>query len=121
MAWETPGFKLPGHTAAADLSALQYTTVDVTAAGQVNAATAAGEIVGILQNKPTAGQTAEVMVSGVSKAIAGGAIAVGDMCEVATGGSKLVTVSTGIPVAKALTAAAADGDIFTVLLYGSNA
>lgn len=120
MAWETPGFKLPGHTAAADLSALQYTAVDVTAAGAVNSATAAQEIVGILQNDPTSGQSAEVMVSGISKVVAGGAISAGAMCEVGAGG-KLVTIAAGVAVAKALTAAAGDGDLITVLLYSSNA
>ena len=115
MSWETPGFKLPAHTAAADLTSAQYTAVDVTAAGVVNAATAAEEIVGILQNAPDSGEAAEVMVTGISKATAGGAIAVGAMCEVGTGG-KLVTISAGIPVAKCLEAASADGDLFTILI-----
>lgn len=116
MAWETPGFKLPAHAASEDLSAAQYTAVIVDGAGTVGPATAAERMTGILQNDPESGRAAEVMVSGVSKAIAGEELATpGTILEVGTGG-KLVALDAGVAVAQLLDTAAADGDLITVLI-----
>lgn len=68
MAYEIPGRKLTLQ-AAADLSALQYTFVKVDANGNAAAAGDGDNAIGILQNKPTANQSAEIMVSGTSKCV----------------------------------------------------
>jgi len=116
MAWELPSFKLPGFTAEADLSAAQFLGVNGgTAAGQVALAGAGEAIFGVLQNKPTAGQAAEVMNKGVTKGISGAAILVHVQVEVDAAG-KFITLAAGVPVGFALEAAGAADEIITVLL-----
>jgi hypothetical protein len=73
-------YELPGHIitleAAADLSSLQYRFV-VISSGKAAAGGANMQPIGVLQNAPTAGQAASIMVSGVSKVKANAAIASG--------------------------------------------
>jgi len=64
--------------AAADLSALQYTFVKLDSAGKAAAVTGTTDVaIDILQNAPTSGQEAEVLIVGGSKLVAGGAITEG--------------------------------------------
>ncbi len=63
--------------AAADLSASQYLLVKADANGKAALAAAGEAPIGVLQNKPTAGQAAQVRLYGVSKVVAGAAIAKG--------------------------------------------
>lgn len=94
MAIEHRGVMLPGLVAAADLSAKQYYGLRVTAAFGVDVSSGAGQAcLGILQNKPTSGQPAEVMQSGISKAIAGAAVAAGAEVMVAADG-RIITAAT---------------------------
>lgn len=70
MAWESPIKTIGTFTAAANLSSAthQYRLVKLTTAGTVNLTTAATDIpIGVLQNRPTSGGMAEVMVFGISK------------------------------------------------------
>jgi hypothetical protein len=125
--------------AAANLSANQYYAMRVSAADTVNVANAAGiPVVGILQNKPSAaGHEATIAYTGVTKAVAGGAVAAGALVKVLANGklddaSTATTVdasgasataaSTGAHViGMALTAAGGDGVVFEVLLTHSGA
>ena len=80
MAYELPVLKIPGLTAAADLSGKQFYFVKLTAAKKVNVCTAATDKpIGILQNKPTANQPAEVMAIGISKVSSDAALSLGDL------------------------------------------
>ncbi len=115
----------PGLAAAADLSAAanQFRGVKITAANRVNLCTVAGEqCFGVLYGKPALGQRAEVIVQGSPKMKAGGAIAVNDLVKVDADGDFVVTVpaigNTDHAVAQAVTAAAADGEIFQGRLLG---
>lgn len=80
MAFEIPDF-LPGiFVANADLSADQYKILKIAAAGpNVALCAAATDLpVGVLQNTPDAsGKSAKVMVSGITKGVANGVIAIG--------------------------------------------
>lgn len=69
MAWEGPqSIKIPGLVAGADLSAKQYLFVKLDGSGDVVIASSQGEqCIGVLQNKPTSGQAAEVVAVGVTK------------------------------------------------------
>jgi hypothetical protein len=68
MAYEVPGFKLGTLVAGEDLSGKQYYFVEVAADGDVELGDAVTDrVIGVLQNKPTAGQECEIMVTGVSK------------------------------------------------------
>lgn len=79
MAFELPNFvvNLP---AAADLSANQYQFVKINSSGQAALAASAGEaVIGVLQNKPTSGQVAQIMVQGITKVLCGGTVTAGDL------------------------------------------
>lgn len=131
MAYEDAGKQI-SLPAGADLSGSQYCAVKVNASGQIVLAGDGETAIGILQNKPKSGQVAAVMVSGVSKMAAGGAVAAGSLVAAdATGrakvASKAVTNTSDAGVANdpligssvlgvALTAASGAGAVFSVLL-----
>jgi hypothetical protein len=72
MAWEIPSFSPGGLKASADLSAKQYYGVKVSGANQVGVVAVDGEPgLGVLQNAPTSGEAAEVMMSGITKVLVG--------------------------------------------------
>lgn len=66
--------------AAADLSAKQYYFVKITSGGKADVCAAATDRpVGVLQNKPTAGNTAEIVVSGVTKVSSDAGLTAGNL------------------------------------------
>ena len=119
MATEIPGRKIT-RIAGADLKALQHYYVKLDTDGTVIAMTANTEMpYGILQNKPDAGEEAEIMRSGVSKLVCGAVVAIGNVIGAGATGKGMPYVYTGADVDKfitgvALAATGADGDVFTV-------
>lgn len=112
------------YIATASLATKQFYAViaDTANAGSVIIATANSLPLGFLQNKPAAGEIAEIRgVRGTStKAVAGAAISKGDKVQVGTGGK----VITGAGAAQlvcgiAMEAATADLDIIEVFLLDS--
>lgn len=86
MAYELPLFTV-SFEAAADLSAKQFRAVKMATGGKVDIVNGATDKpIGILQNKPTAGQTAEVMLIGISKISSDAALAVGELISSQTDG-----------------------------------
>lgn len=115
MAYEIPGDSIGVEVAAVDLSAAQFRAVKFTATGW-DLASAGEQAVGILQNDPDADQAANVMTTGVSKAMAGAAFAKSALLKVGTG-SKLILATTGTHVvAQALEAAGADLELVAVAI-----
>jgi hypothetical protein len=117
MAFAAGTFSPSGFKAENDLSTKQFYLVELgAAADEIDVCDGAGDIaIGVLQNKPTAGQAAEVAMGGFCKAIASGAITKG--AAVGTDGSgKLVTKSSNNDwcIGRARDAATADGDIITL-------
>lgn len=136
MAFEATSFQMT-LVAAADLSAKQYYAVKIDSNGQAALAAAGEPAVGILQNKPIAGQSATVWAFGPrSKAVAGGTIAAGALVASDANG-KFVTATTGKTntsdagaaadpligsnVLGVAVTSAVSGDIFTVVLCGLGA
>lgn len=81
MAFEYPVLKVPALEAGADLSGNQFHCVRMSGADKrVALCDTEGEVVlGVLQNKPAAaGQAAEVTALGLTKIVAGEALAAGD-------------------------------------------
>lgn len=76
MAYEVPVLTVT-VPAGADLSGSQYRLVKLDANGNAILATAGDLCVGVLQNKPTLGQGATIMMDGITKFIAGAAVASG--------------------------------------------
>ena len=81
MANENALFVIGHLLAENDLSAKQYQLVEISGDNQVDLCDGATDkVVGILQNKPIAGQACEIMVVGMSKLLAGtGDLTAGDL------------------------------------------
>ena len=104
--------------AAADLSALQYRAIKLDADGKAAQSTAAADVCyGILQNKPAAGETAEVAHSGPSKAEIGAAVNEGAIL-VSSADGQLVPVSAAdeYGLCQAVTAGTSAGDVIDVII-----
>lgn len=111
--------------ASIDLNAHLHMFVDLAGANAFKVTLAAAEAgIGVLQNKPLAGEHATVAIQGQVKANAGGTIAVGNLIYAATSGYAAVhspgaTVASGsviterVILGEALTAAAS-GSVFTM-------
>ena len=116
MAIEQPGYKIGILKAAADLSALQYRFVTVDVNGNVAQQTVLGaRSLGVLGNKPTLNQSAEVVVIGATKVVAGGTIAAGAQVTSNATGQAVAAAATQYVIGTCLLPAAS-GDITTVLL-----
>lgn len=112
-------------TAAADLStglngpgaSGQFLGVKLSGNRQVGLASSGGEaIYGILQNKPRAGEAADVGIMGVSKAVAGAVVTAGNFLMTDTSGRFIPATGTNNRVAQAIEGASATGTIFTVAI-----
>lgn len=104
--------------AAADLSGNQYKFVKETAARTVNVCTAITDIAYGIQQDDTAaaGRAVGVAIDGISKCVANAAIAAGARVAPAATSKAQTAVGTQFPRGLAVTAAAADNDVFECLL-----
>jgi Uncharacterized conserved protein (DUF2190) len=121
MASEAIQICVPGLVAAADLSAKQYLFGVITGDHAVDVNSSDKGIVdGVLQDKTASGVAAVLCCHGVTKVVAGAAITAGALV-MSNGSGKAVTASAGWAAGRALTAAANDGDLITILLtpYGT--
>lgn len=121
--FETPGFQIPGLVAAEDLTAKQYCWVKLTEYNQVSAFDAdTDKPIGVLQNAPDTGETAEVMFDGISFVYAGGSIDASSNPTVGPGAAGTAvarvpgTDTTKYTAGNALSDAAS-GDLIPVLLF----
>ena len=126
MAYEISNYSVKVTlVAAADLSSKQYTFVKLDSSGQAAAASGATDIpIGVLQNAPTAGQEAEVLVVGGTKIVAGAAIGEGALVGTSSAGKAVALVAgtdtTKYVVGTLLTESAADGNIVTAVINCAN-
>jgi len=108
--------------AGADLSALQYTFVKLNSSGQAVAVSAATDVaIGVLQNKPTSGQEAEVLIIGGTKIVASASATLGTALNIGTTSAGkavalAVTDTTKYVFGVYLSAPGADGDIVTAAI-----
>jgi hypothetical protein len=125
MAYEGAQIKLGNLVAAADLSAKQFHFVKLASATTVNVCDAiTDKPIGILQNTPTSGQSAEIAIFGISKVVADGNLAAGNIIGTSSDSqADAITSGTDTTVfvmGQAIEAAAA-GNIVTMFLNPSNA
>lgn len=120
MGFEIPGFKIGTQVAAADLTASRHRFVTLDTSGKVALAGTAGvKALGVLQSPAAAGEAAEVMVDGVTKVIAGAAIAATGPVTTDSQGRAITAAATHTVNGVALQTAAAAGEVIAVLLgYG---
>lgn len=117
MAVEIPGFGVGICEAAADLSAKQFMCVKVTADFKINISTVAGEsVLGVLQDKPVAGQPGNVMGIGVTKLKAGvGGLAANATWMSAADGTGIACTAAKVGMGKVLKAAS-EGELAVVTI-----
>ncbi len=111
-------------TAAADLSSKQYHIVKLASATTVNVCSAITDVpIGILQNDPESGEVAEICFLGISKIVADGTIAAGNLIATSADGQADAvaagTDTTVYPVGQAIGAASA-GETFTAYINIAN-
>jgi hypothetical protein len=107
--------------AGADLSAAQYKFVEIGAGGVVTVCNAATDKpIGVLQNAPKSGEEAEVVVSGGTKVVSSGNIAIGSQIGTDATGKAAVLVAgtdtTKFVVGTVIFPAGADGEILTAVV-----
>lgn len=121
MAWELPVFKI-SLEAGEDLSGKQFYFVEInTTTGKAEVCDAATDIpIGVLQNKPESGQTAEIMVLGVSKVSSDAALSIGNWIgPSADGQADAKTIGTDVTefiAGRVLVASAAAGGLATAMI-----
>lgn len=120
MSVEVPGFKQGITKANIDLSTKQFRFVK-PAAGVAFASTVCAVLgeasSGVLQNKPQINESAEIMSDGITKTIAGAAIAAGARVMTDANGAAITLATSGsIGQGFALEAAGAASEIIAVQL-----
>ena len=124
MAYESPQICIGTLTAAADLSSKQYYFVKLASATTVNVCSAVTDVpIGVLQNTPAAGESAEICIFGLSKVSADATLAAGDIIGTSADGQAQPVVqgteTTVYNAGQAITAGAA-GTLQTALINISN-
>ena len=126
MAYEISNYSVKVTlVAGADLSSNQYTFVKLDSSGQAVDSSGATDIpIGVLQNAPTSGQEAEVLIVGGTKIVAGAAIGEGALVGTSSAGKAVALVAgtdtTKYVVGTLLTESAADGNIVTAVINCAN-
>ena len=111
--------------AGADLSAKQYYFVKLNSSGQAILCAAATDVpIGVLQNAPTSGQEAEVLIVGGTKLVASAAITLPAQIGTASSG-KAAALTAGTDTTKyvagsLISAAGADADVVTAVINCAN-
>jgi len=112
MAYESAQIRFGNLTAGADLSAKQYHFVKMASATTVDVCSAITDVpIGVLQNDPTSGNTATICIFGVTKVVADGTLAAGNVIGTSADGQADAIVAgtdtTVYVMGQAITAAAA--------------
>jgi hypothetical protein len=120
MAYEISNYSVKiTLVAGADLSALQYTFVKLNSSGEAVAVAAATDVpIGVLQNAPTSGQEAEVLVVGGTKLVASAL----NLGTTAAGRAATLAVSdtTKYVLGVYVTAPGGNGEICTAIINCAN-
>lgn len=125
MATELPGFMHTGYTASSDLSTSPFRAVRLSGVRTVTAISAiTDKPLGVLQNTPASGETAQIMASGRSKMEASAAITAGATVGVSANG-RAVTIVPGTDTTQYVLGIAEDtcanaGEFISVYLTGGH-
>lgn len=118
--YEVPGFKPGVLVAGSDLSTKQFLPVKVGTDGLVALSGEGEHAIGILQNKPVAGEACEIEMDGICKALMGDTIANAGTKLKADTDNRLVAAGSGDHVvAILLVPSVADGDLAAVKVVGA--
>jgi hypothetical protein len=119
MAFEGNQILVPGLKAAADYTAVgnQYKFVYLSAINVVTLCTAVTQhAIGVLQNRPDTGETADVCCLGFTKVQGDADLAVGDFVGPSTDGQAQVAVATQFPCGQVIEDNAVAGGYATIFV-----
>ncbi len=122
MATQLPLFTLPGFEAGADMTDDQFKFVTISEAEKVETVSVAGDTpLGVLQNAPKAGESAQIMQAGITKVIAGsGDISAGEYVVMNSDGTAEDAGTTASEEVVGIGIDGADdGNIASILLFGA--
>lgn len=116
--------------AGADLSTYQFRVVQLDTNGNIVLADGTGKPIGVLVDMPNQNEYGTVVIAGIAKAVAGGAVAAGAYLSVDTQGRVVTATDTVVPtgatyapgaqgtriIGQALSAASAAGEFVTLVL-----
>lgn len=92
MAYEIPGQMV---TLEASTTLTQYTFVTVDANGKAGKPVDGGTVFGVVQNKPTGGQAASIMINGLTKILCSAStLSAGDLVSTTTAGRAVPWATT---------------------------
>jgi hypothetical protein len=123
MAFEFSNYSVKiTRVASGDLSASQYRFVKLSTTDLVVVCSSATDIpIGVLQNAPTSGQEAEILIIGGTKVEAGEALAIGDALGiVANGRGAAANTTTEYTLGTVLSTTAAAGEYATAVINCAN-
>lgn len=111
-------------TAGADLSSKQYHLVKLNASGQIVLAEAGDKAIGVLVDNPGSGETGTVAVAGITKVVAGAAVAAGAYLSSDANAQAITATDTNVDgsttgthiIGQALSAASGANEFVTVVL-----
>jgi len=123
MAYEAAQVKVGQFTASADLSAKQYHFVKMSGNDTVTVCAAITDVpVGVLQNNPASGGAAEVALLGVTKVVADGTLAAGNLIGTSADGQAdaiAAGTDTTVYLMGVAVSAASAGETATMILNPS--
>lgn len=102
--------------AGADLSAFQYSFVDVSSSGQAVLATSGGDAIGILLNNPASNAAASIAIAGRAPLKIGAGVTAGGYAQATTNGLGVTATATNRRLARFLETHATANAIVPVLL-----
>ncbi len=115
MAYQIPGFKLGTLVANADYSAKQFYLMKVNSSGNAELSGAGEAAIGVLQNEPASGKSAELMTFGVSKVQYGNTVTQGQQLMSDANGKAVPHTGTNEVIGVALESGSS-GEIGTALI-----
>lgn len=113
MAYQKPGLT-ESFDSAADLTGKEYFLAVVDSSAQADLAGAGENAVGTIQEGKVAGKHSTLMLSGITKVVAGAAVAAGAKVMSNAAGKGITATSTNHVVGVALTAAGAEDEVFAM-------
>lgn len=115
MATEQPGICI-SRVAGADLSSSQYYIVDLNSSNLAVLCGDGASAIGVLQNNPALGEEAKIMISGLSKVVAGAAIDEGALLASDASGKAITAIAADFAIGMCTQAAGADTRVGQVAL-----
>lgn len=116
MAYEIPVLDISLPCSTADLSSRQYHFVNLSTAGKIGLASLGGRAIGVLQNKPSASELAQVRVMGITKVVSDGSVGPGELVASSTIGKAQASTAGSYRLGVVVSGTTSSTGVISVLL-----